>query len=54
MKIKIDSVITISEPTKEVKDFIKSELKLTNPEIQKKKAMRILDWKHTKRFKNVF
>ncbi len=39
MKIKIDSVITISDITKEVKDFIKSELEIKNPEIQKKKAM---------------
>jgi len=39
MKIKIDSVITISDATKEVRDYIKSELELKNPEIQKKKAM---------------
>lgn len=43
MKIKIDSQIHISNPTKEIKDYVKQELEIKNPEIQKKKAMRFLD-----------
>lgn len=39
MKITVNSVISISEPTKEVENFIKSELEIKNPEIQKKLAM---------------
>ena len=39
MKIKVDSVITIKNPSKEIKDYCKSFLTLKNPEIQKKKAM---------------
>ena len=43
MKIKIDSQIHISNPTKEIKNYVKQELEIKNPEIQKKKAMRFLD-----------
>lgn len=39
MKIYVNSMVTISEPTKEIKDFIKSELEIRNPELQKKQAM---------------
>jgi len=39
MKIKIDSQIHISNPTKEIKDYIKKELEIKNPEVQKKQAM---------------
>lgn len=39
MKVKVDSMITISKPTKEVKDFIKSKLEIKNPELRKKEAM---------------
>lgn len=54
MKIKVDSMIEIIEPSKEIIDYCKDFLTLKNPEIQKKKAMRILDWKSSKRYKNVF
>ena len=47
MKIKIDSRIEIIEPNQQIKDYCKTYLTLKNPEIQKKKAMRILDWKFT-------
>lgn len=40
MKIYIDSQIRIENPTKEIINFIKSELEMPNPEISKKKAMR--------------
>lgn len=39
MNVKIDSQIRISEPTKEVENFIKKELEIKNPEIQKKQSM---------------
>lgn len=39
MKIKIDSEITIFQPTKEIFDYCKNELTIPNPDIQKKKAM---------------
>ena len=39
MKIKIDSQIKIANPNKAIYDYIKSELEIKNPEIQKKKAM---------------
>ena len=39
MKIKIDSQIYIENPSKEIKDFCKSELTIVNPEVQKMKAM---------------
>ena len=39
MRIKVDSVITIKNPSKEVKDYCKNFLTLKNPEIQKKRAM---------------
>ena len=54
MKIKVDSRIEILEPNKEIIDYCKDFLTLKNPEIQKKKAMRILDWKSSKKYKNVF
>lgn len=39
MKIQIDSQIRISDISKEVEKFIKKELEIPNPEIQKKQAM---------------
>lgn len=39
MEIFIDSQIKIHEPTKEVINYIKKELEIPNPEIQKKQAM---------------
>ena len=39
MQIKVDSVITIKNPTQEIKQYCKDFLTLKNPEIQKKKAM---------------
>lgn len=39
MKIKIDSQIHIVNPTKEVSNWIRTELSILNPEIQKKQAM---------------
>jgi superfamily II DNA or RNA helicase len=39
MKIKIDSMITISDITKEMENYIKTELEIKNPELQKKQAM---------------
>lgn len=39
MKIQIDSQIRIKEATKEVEQFIKKELEITNPDIAKKQAM---------------
>lgn len=39
MKIKVDSIIHISEPTQKIKQYCKDFLTLKNPEIQKKKAM---------------
>lgn len=39
MKIKVDSQIRISDATKEIKSYIKQNLEITNPEIQKKQAM---------------
>ncbi len=39
MQIKVDSVITIKNPTSEIKQYCKDFLTLKNPEIQKKKAM---------------
>lgn len=39
MKIKVDSIIEIIEPSKEVKQYCRNFLTLKNPEIQKKKAM---------------
>lgn len=39
MKIQIDSQIRISDISKEVEQFIKKELEMPNPEIQKKQAM---------------
>ena len=39
MKIQIDSQIRISGISKEVEQFIKKELEMPNPEIQKKQAM---------------
>lgn len=39
MKILVDSVITIKNPTSEIKQYCKDFLTLKNPEIQKKKAM---------------
>lgn len=39
MKIRIDSEITIFQPTKEIFDYCKNELTIPNPDIQKKKAM---------------
>lgn len=39
MKIKIDSQIKIENPTKEIKDFCKNNLEITNPEIAKKEKM---------------
>lgn len=41
MKIQIDSQIKIENPTKEIEDFIKKELSIKNPELQKKQAMRL-------------
>lgn len=45
MKFEVDSMIKIENPSKEIKEYCKSFLTLKNPEIQKRKAMRILDWK---------
>lgn len=39
MKIQIDSQIRISDISKEVEQFIKNNLEMPNPEIQKKQAM---------------
>lgn len=39
MKIKIDSMIQISDATREMENYIKTELEIKNPEIQKKQAM---------------
>lgn len=39
MKIKINSQIYIYNPTKEITQWIKSNLSIPNPEIQKKQAM---------------
>lgn len=39
MKIKVDSIIQITNPTQEIKDYIKKELSIPNPEIQKKQYM---------------
>lgn len=39
MKIKVDSMIRISEPTKEIKDYCKQNLEIKNPEIEKKIRM---------------
>lgn len=39
MKIKIDSQIYIDNPTYEIKNFCKTQLIISNPEVQKKKAM---------------
>lgn len=39
MKIKIDSMIYIENPSKEIKSFIEKELSIPNPEIQKKQYM---------------
>lgn len=39
MKIKVNSIIEIIDPTDEVKKYCKNFLKLKNPEIQRKKAM---------------
>ncbi len=39
MNIKVDSVITIINPSKEIKDYCKEFLTLKNPEIQRKQAM---------------
>lgn len=39
MKITIDSRITISNPTNKMKEYIKKELDIPNPEINKKKYM---------------
>lgn len=41
MKIRIDSEITISGPNKDVLDYCKKELTMVNPDIQKKKAMKL-------------
>ena len=54
MRVKVDSRIEIIEPNQNIKDYCKNYLTLKNPEIQKKKAMRILDRKYSKRYKNVF
>lgn len=39
MKIKIDSIIKIINPTDQIKEYCKKELTLKNPEIQRKKSM---------------
>lgn len=39
MLIKVDSMVRIFEPTKEIKNYIKENLRFANPEVQKKKAM---------------
>ena len=39
MLIKVDSMVRIFEPTKEIKNYIKENLKFANPEVQKKQAM---------------
>lgn len=39
MQIKIDSQITIKNPSKEIIDYCKMELQIPNPEVQKKAAM---------------
>lgn len=39
MNIEVDSVITIINPSKEIKDYCKEFLTLKNPEIQRKQAM---------------
>lgn len=43
MKIKIDSMITIENPSNEIKDFCKNNLIIKNPDVQKKQMMRFLD-----------
>ena len=40
MKIKIDSQIKITNPSKEILDYIKTYLEIKNPEVQKKQASR--------------
>ena len=52
MIIIIDSQIKIKKPSKEIIDFCKKELVIPNPEIQKKKAMRILDRQYSKEYKD--
>lgn len=39
MRVHIDSQIRIINPSQEIKDYCKNELTITNPEIQKKRAM---------------
>lgn len=39
MKIKIDSMITIENPSKEIKDYCKNNLVIKNPDVQKKQIM---------------
>lgn len=39
MKIKIDSMITIKNPSKEIKDFCKTNLVIKNPDVVKKQIM---------------
>lgn len=39
MKLFVDSQIRIQDPTKQIEKYIKEELEIKNPEIQKKQAM---------------
>lgn len=39
MKIKIDSMITIENPSQEIKEFCKNNLTIKNPDVQRKKNM---------------
>lgn len=48
MKIKLDSQIIIDNPTSEVAEWIKTELSIPNPEIQKKQAMGFYAREYTK------
>lgn len=43
MKIYVDSQIKIDNPSPDMLNYIKTELEIKNPEIQKKETMRLLD-----------
>lgn len=46
MKITINSQIIVENPSKEIKDYCKNKLTIKNPEIQRREAMRFLDWEY--------
>lgn len=50
MKIKVNSKITICDPSKDIIQYCKDFLTIKNPDIQRKRAMRIL----YRKFKTIY